>query len=82
MDLNAVVGPMQGIGPDGKPATFTFAEGRSFSWLCPDCGEYNGGGIVSEVFTLESRMKDQHSPCNVPCVWCGKGPMKMVLDED
>jgi hypothetical protein len=82
MDWNKAVGTMQGIGPDGKPATFTFAIGRSFSWQCPDCEDYNGGGIINEEFTVEARMKDPSSPGNVPCVWCGRGPMKMVWDDD
>lgn len=82
MTLRDDVGMVQGIGPDGEPATFEIAEGRSFSWRCPDCREYNGGGIVNEEFTEQSRMDDPSSPGNVPCVWCGKGPMKLVYDDE
>jgi len=55
---------------------FRFAEGRMFSYRCPDCKRYNGGGIDNEEFTKWRKM-DKFSPLNVPCVWCGLGPVVM-----
>jgi hypothetical protein len=64
----------KGVGPDGKPATFRFAEGRWYHNICPDCGKENGGGIEREG-TTAGRTDDPYSPTNAPCIWCGNGPM-------
>lgn len=72
---------IQGIGHDGKPATFTFAEGRLYHNECPDCGETNGGGIVNEKHPEEWHRSDPYGPCKTPCIRCGKGPMVMVYDD-
>lgn len=69
-----------GIGPDGKPATFRFAKGRWYENVCPDCGEANGGGIETPEHPA-GRPHDPHSPINAPCLWCGKGPMKIVYAD-
>ena len=72
----------EGIGPDGKPATFRFAEGRLYAHVCPDCGESNGGGIETEKHKAGCP-DDPYSPTNTPCLWCGKGPMVVKYhDED
>lgn len=71
-----------GISPDGRPAIFRLAEGRWYANVCPDCGESNGGGIETEKHRA-SRSDDPFSPTNVPCMWCGKGPMVVkYYDED
>lgn len=36
---------LDGIGPDGLPAKFKFAEGRVYSKVCNTCKEVLGGGI-------------------------------------
>ncbi len=68
-----------GIGPDGKPAKFKFAEGRWYSYVCPDCGEFNGGGIENEQHKAVTT--DPYSPTNTPCIRCGKGPMMVEYNE-
>jgi len=65
-----------GIGPDGKPATYHFAEGALWSFKCPDCGETNGGCIINETHTKAVFEADEYSPVNLPCIFCGKGPMQ------
>jgi len=73
----------EGIGPDGKPATFRFAEGRWYHNICPDCGKENGGGIEIEGHcgNHASRTDDPNSPTNDPCMWCGKGPMVVEYED-
>lgn len=52
------------------------AKGRLFSYVCPDCGQSNGGGVDGDAFN-EWRKRDRYSPLNKPCIFCGKGPMVM-----
>ncbi|MFO0943573.1 MAG: hypothetical protein U0930_22790 [Pirellulales bacterium] len=47
---------------------------RIYRYVCPDCGEINGGGIQSPT---QAPMTDEHSPTKKPCIFCGKGPMKI-----
>jgi hypothetical protein len=82
--VQSVVLPSEidGTGPDGKPAKFTFAEGRWFANVCPDCKESNGMGVVNEQHLIEHYESDPYAPCNKPCLWCGKGPMvRQFLDR-
>jgi len=66
-----------GVDPSGNKEKFTFAEGRWFASVCPDCGGHNGMGCVNEDNPEESYLKDGYGPQMTPCIWCGKGPMKM-----
>jgi hypothetical protein len=61
---------------------FTFAEGRWFVNVCPDCGESNGAGVVNDKHLLEHYERDPYDPCNVPCMWCEKGPMVRRFVDD
>ena len=72
---------IEGIGPDGKPATFRFAEGRWYRNECPDCGESNGGGIENEKHKA-GRPNDPFSPTNTPCMFCVKGPMVIKYEDE
>ena len=61
-----------GIGPDGKPAKFRLASGKLYSYKCPDCGAYNGGGIETTDWPAGSVTGN---PTERPCIECNKGPM-------
>ena len=63
-----------------KIKKFRLAEGRLFSYWCPDCQEYNGGGVDGPEFRAW-REHDKYSPLVRPCLWCGKGPMVMIYEE-
>lgn len=60
-----------------KVTTFRMAEGVLHGFVCPDCGEANGFTIINEWNTVEGIESDAYSPLNRPCIWCGKGPMKL-----
>jgi len=48
---------------------------------CPICQGVNGGGILDEQHTIQDLKDDPDSQFNTPCVWCGQGPMEMVMVE-
>lgn len=56
---------------------FKLHAGRLFSYWCPDCQQYNGGGVDSPMFR-QWRETDAESPLVKPCVWCAHGPMVMI----
>jgi hypothetical protein len=57
-------------------------DGELFVNLCPDCNETNGMGVINEQFPHESYESDLYDPINVPCIWCGKGPMIQAFARD
>lgn len=72
---------IEGIAPDGFPARFVLAKGLFFTNVCPDCKNENGGGVVNEQHSIEQYDSDPYDPCNVPCLWCQKGPMVRQFEE-
>ena len=68
-----------GIGPDGQPQIFTVPDTQMYYNECPDCGNSNGGGFIISEHSIRDELNDPYSPTNVPCIWCGKGPMKLIM---
>lgn len=59
---------------------FRLMPGELYSYKCLGCGDYNGGGIISETHTREQAEEDPYCPVNRPCVWCGKGPVIVEME--
>ena len=66
--------PIEGMGPNGEPMIYQIAEGEIWGFTCPDCGEVNGGHVVSERNPTSQAEEDSYSPLNRPCVFCRQGP--------
>jgi len=71
----------EGIGIDGKPATFLLPDGRWYAYICPDCNGINGGGIETAQYPAGFH-DDEYSPTKTPCFHCGKGPMVIRYDDE
>ncbi len=60
-------------------SVFNLAKGSLFMYWCRDCQQSSGGGVINEQFTIELHQSMPCCPTKKPCIWCGKGPMVMVV---
>lgn len=59
--------------------SFRLMKGEFYAYKCLGCGEYNGGGIISDTHTREMAEADPYCPVNQPCIHCDNGPVIIEL---